>query len=206
MERSGAGAYFTVLGTPAGAARLVEEVAARALCALPTPRVSLPLGTATELPAGYRLDDPVDWDFRWTSSVPPMAAGERLVGWLDSPADDPGVADLLELASPRTSVRPGSTTVRRWAGIRGTGGRLDACAADTSGAPVGHLSAIATRPECRGQGLGTAISAWLTRQLLAEFDLVTLGVYADNPVGLHLYDLLGYADDHHFTSGLLQRY
>lgn len=89
--------------------------------------------------------------------------------------------------------------------IRTAGGRLDACAADTSGAPVGHLSAIATRPECRGQGLGTAISAWLTRQLLAEFDLVTLGVYADNPAALRLYDRLGYAADHHFTSGVLVR-
>lgn len=205
MERRGAGAYFTVLGTPAGAARLAEEVAAAALSALPTPRVSVPRGTAAELPPGYRLDDPVDWDFRWTAAVPPVTGGESLVNWLESPAADPAVAELLETASPRTSARPGNPNVRRWAGIRAAGGRLAACAADTSGAPVGHLSAIATEPEGRGRGFGTAISAWLTRQLLAEFDLVTLGVYADNPAARRLYDRLGYADEHHFTSGLLHR-
>jgi len=204
MERPGAGAYFTVLGTPGGAARLLTEVAVEALSALPTPRVSVPRGTVAELPAGYRFEDPVDWDFRWTASVPPVTASAEPGRWL-GPADDPAVVELLETANPRTSARPGNPTVRRWAGIRTAGGRLDACAADTSGAPVGHLSAIATRPECRGQGLGTAISAWLTRQLLAEFDLVTLGVYADNPAALRLYDRLGYAADHHFTSGVLVR-
>lgn len=204
-ERPGAGSYFTALGTPAEAARLLTAVATQVLAALPTPRVSLPRGTVAALPAAYRVDDPVDWDFRWTGSAPPVTAGESLVEWLDSPVDDPAVTELLELASPRTSARPGNPAVRRWAGIRGPDGRLDACAGDTSGAPVGHLSAIATRPECRGSGLGTGISARLTRQLLTEFDLVTLGVYADNPAGLRLYDRLGYADDHHFTSGLLHR-
>jgi predicted GNAT family acetyltransferase len=83
---------------------------------------------------------------------------------------------------------------------------LNACAADTSGvADVRHVSGLATRPECRGPGLGTAVTGWPTRRLLAEFDLVTLGVHADNPVGLRLYDRLGYAADHHFANGLLHR-
>ena len=167
--------------------------------------MSIPRDTTALLPSAYRLDSPVDWDFRWTTAEPPASAGEAAVGWLSSPADDRVVAELLELANPRTSARPGDTDVRRWAGIRGSDGRLDACAADTSGAAVGHLSAVATRRDRRGHGLGTAISAWLTRRLLAEFDLITLGVYADNPAGRRLYDRLGYADDHPFTSGLLRR-
>ncbi len=198
--------YLSVLGTPAAAARLVAEVADEARSALSLLRISVPRGTPAELSPVYRLESSVDWDFRWTRVAPPPTAGERLVQWLVSPADERAVAALLEVASPRTSVRPRDPDVRRWAGIRGQGGRLDACAADTSGvADVGHVSALATRSECRGRGLGTAVTGWLTRQLLAEFDLVTLGVYADNAAGLRLYDRLGYAADHHFTSGVLRR-
>jgi len=198
--------FFVVGGTPATASRLVAGVAEQIFATLPTPRVSVPRGTPAELPPAYRLETPVDWNFRWTATDPPPAAGEQLVEWLAAPADDPAVAELLAASSPRTSAQPGDSDVRRWAGIWGPGRRLDACAADTSGAPgVGHLSGIATRTARRGQGLGTAVTTWLTRQLLIEFDLVTLGVYADNPAALRLYDRLGYAADHYFTSGVLAR-
>ena len=171
--------------------------------ALPSVRVTVPQGTPAELPPAYRLQNPVDWDFRWTPRAPERVPGEQAVEWLRG-QDEPKVAELLDLASRRTSARPGDADVRRWAGIGGAGGRLDACAADASAAPgVGHISAIATRPECRGLGLGTAITAWVTRQLLVEFDIVTLGLYADNPTARRLYDRLGYVDEHHFTSGEL---
>lgn len=199
--------YFFVLGgTPAAAAWLVDDVAEEIFAILPTPRISVPRGTPAELTPAYRLEAETDWDFRWTRSAPAPAVGEALVQWLPPLAHDAAVAALLEVANPRTSAQPGDADVRRWAGVWGPGRRLDACAADTSGVPgVGHISAIAIRPECRGQGLGTAISAWLTRQLLSEFDLVTLGVYADNPTALRMYDRLGYAADHHCTSGVLAR-
>jgi ribosomal protein S18 acetylase RimI-like enzyme len=109
------------------------------------------------------------------------------------------------VASPTASALPGDPAVLRWVGIRGPDGLL-ACAADTSGATgVGHLSSIAVHPSVLGQGLGAAVTAALVRRMLAEgCDLVTLGMYADNTAGRALYDRLGMANDHPFTSGPLQ--
>jgi ribosomal protein S18 acetylase RimI-like enzyme len=83
---------------------------------------------------------------------------------------------------------------------------LLACGADTSESPgVGHLSSIATHPDARGQGLGSAVTAALIRLLLDEgCDLVVLGLYAANSAGRALYDHLGMHDDHRFTSGKLE--
>ena len=51
------------------------------------------------------------------------------------------------------------------------------------------------------------MTAALTRALLDEgCDVVTLGLYADNPAARAMYDALQFRDDHRFTSGvLLQR-
>ena len=102
-------------------------------------------------------------------------------------------------------MQPGDAAVRRWVGVRDEDGRLLACAADTSSAAgVGHLSSIAVVPAARGQGLGTAVTAALARQLFDDgCDVVTLGMYADNPQGRALYDALGFRDEHPFTSGPL---
>ncbi len=100
----------------------------------------------------------------------------------------------------------GSDDVRPWrseGGLRT--GRLLACAAHTEHAPdVPHLASIATQPDARGHGFGAAVTAWLTRTLLAEgHEVVTLGMYADNDVARRLYHRLGYRSDHAFTSGRL---
>jgi ribosomal protein S18 acetylase RimI-like enzyme len=99
---------------------------------------------------------------------------------------------------------PGDPAVRRWVGIR-ENGVLIACAADTSAATgVGHLSSIAVHPSARGRNLGAVVTAALCRQLFeAGNDIVTLGMYADNSYGRAMYDRLGFADDHRFTSGPL---
>jgi predicted GNAT family acetyltransferase len=48
------------------------------------------------------------------------------------------------------------------------------------------------------------VTAWLTRQLLAEgTGWVTLGMYSDNDVARRMYLRLGYQCDHRFTSGRL---
>ncbi|MDP9407681.1 MAG: GNAT family N-acetyltransferase, partial [Actinomycetota bacterium] len=53
-------------------------------------------------------------------------------------------------------------------------------------------------------GLGKAVTAALARQLFEDGrDVVTLGMYADNPKGRALYDALGFRDEHPFTSGPL---
>jgi predicted GNAT family acetyltransferase len=59
-------------------------------------------------------------------------------------------------------------------------------------------------PGARGRGLGKAVTAGLTRRLFGEgCDVVTLGMYAHNSTGRAVYDALGYADEHRFTSGPL---
>lgn len=188
--------YLTTVGYPTGVALLLEEL-------LPELRngldVTVPRGTAPLLPAWVSLDG-VDWDFRWTADAPPPQPREGDV----VPVADDEVAALLALANPDAAAPPGDPRVRRWLGVRGPAGLL-ACGADTSEAPgVGHLSSIATHPEARGQGLGSAVTAALLRLLLGEgCELVVLGMYAKNEAGRALYDHLGMHDDHRFTSGKL---
>jgi GNAT superfamily N-acetyltransferase len=189
--------YLSALGPPAevGAliGALVEEVP-------PGQRMTLPRGTPVHLPAWMSIDG-TDWDFRWLGSPPPVQPGEDLV---EDVEDDAALAVLLAESSPTASALPGHPGIRRWVGIR-SAGALIACAADTSGTTgVGHLSSIAVHPSARGRGLGSAVTAALTRRLFDEgCDMVTLGMYADNSYGRAMYDALGFADTHPFTSGPL---
>lgn len=182
---------LVALGPPDEAAELIQAVRGELP---PTIEVSAPRG------APLAFVEPVNWNFRATSEPPPPQAAESGVSWVD---DEVSVRDLLKLTSPGSSAWPGDPKVRRWAGVRN--GSLLACLADTTSiAGVGHLSAIATHPDARGQGLGSAVTAWATRRLLAEdCDIVTLGVYAENAVAARLYDRLGFTLDQPFTSGVL---
>jgi len=190
--------YLSTLGAPAAVAGLLAEL----LTELPPrQRVTVPRGTPVHLPAWVGLAG-TDWDFRWLDAAPPVQPHEERV---EPVQDEVGVKSLLHASSPTASAQPGDAAVRRWVGIY-DGEQLVACAADTSGATgVGHLSSIAVHPDARGQGLGKAVTAALTRQLFEDGnDLVTLGMYAVNTTGRALYDQLGYTDDHRFTSGPLQ--
>ena len=195
--------YLSTLGPPVRVAGLLAEL----LPDLPPgQRATVPRGTPEHLPAGVRLRG-TDWDLRWLDVPPPLQPGEERVAPLD---DEDAVQELLRASSPTASALPGDPAVRRWVGVRDADGLLLACAADTSGATgVGHLSSIAVRPQARGQGLGRAVTAALVRQLLEGGDeLVTLGMYADNAHARAVYDALGFADEHPFTSGptrLLER-
>lgn len=190
--------YLMTWGAPTAVALLVEDL-------LPELRTGLglnvPRGTPALLPAWVALDEQTDWDFRWTDAPPPPQPGEDAV----FEVGDDEVRALLAVANPDAAAQPGDPRVRRWLGVHGPAG-LVACGADTSEATgVGHLSSIATHPEARGRGLGAAVTAALTRSLLAGgHDVVTLGMYAGNTAGRALYDRLGMHDDHRFTSGRLQ--
>jgi len=189
--------YLTASGSPAAVGALLGEL----LPELPPQQpVTVPRGTAAHLPAWVGLDG-TDWDFRWLGAPPPVQPGEDTV--VDV-ADDNAVRALLAASSSTASARPGDPQVRRWMGVRWTGD-LAACAADTSGATgVGHLSSIAVHPAARRAGLGRAVTAALTRRLFREgCDVVALAMYADNAVGRRLYDGLGFADEHRWTSGPL---
>ena len=189
--------YLTALGEPPAVAALIAELLPEVP---PRQRVTVPRGTPRHLPAWVGLDG-TDWDFRWTATPPPVQPGEERVGPVE---DEQAVKALLAASSPTASAQPGDAAVRRWVGVH-DGDTLLACAADTSGSTgVGHVSSIAVHPAVRAQGLGKAVTAALTRRLFEDGnDLVTLGMYADNAVGRAMYDALGYADDHRFTSGPL---
>jgi ribosomal protein S18 acetylase RimI-like enzyme len=189
--------YLNALGPPAQVGALLADL----LPELPPgQRLTVPRGTPAHLPAWVAMEG-TDWDMRWLGAPPPHQPGEESVESVD---DDPAVAALLTASSPTASALPGDPAVRRWAGIR-EGGELVACAADTSAATaVGHLSSIAVHPSARGRNLGAVVTAALARDLLEDgCDIVTLGMYADNTYGRVMYDRLGFADTHHFTSGPL---
>ena len=190
--------YLSALGAPAAVAALIADL----LPELPPPqRLTVPRGTPAHLPAWVGMQV-TDWDFRWLDAPPPVQPGEQQVQPLH---DETEIAALLTASSPTAGAQPGAQGVRRWVGVRDCAGSLVACAADTSTvAGVGHLSSIAVHPSARGHGLGLAVTAALTRQLLAEgSDVVTLGLYADNAAGRRLYDALGFVDEHPFSSGPL---
>jgi GNAT superfamily N-acetyltransferase len=194
--------YLSALGSPPAVAALLADLLPELP---PRQRLTVPRGTAALVPAWVGVEGATEWDFRWRSGPPPEQPGEdRVVEVVDGHA----VTALLTASSPRASAVPGDPAVRRWWGVPGEEGGLLACIGDTSGATgVGHLSSVAVASSARRRGLGAAVTAAATRVLLAEgCDVVTLGLYADNAAGRALYDRLGFADDHRFTSGrLLQR-
>lgn len=161
--------------------------------------VTVPRGTAPLLPAWVAMEG-TDWDFRWTTEPPAPQPHEDQVRRVT----DEEVAALLAVANPDAAAQPGDARVRRWVGVPGPEGLL-ACAADTTEVTgVGHLSSIATRPEARGKGLGSAVTAYLLRDLLSGgCDVVTLGMYASNGAGKALYDHLG-MHERGYTSGTLR--
>jgi ribosomal protein S18 acetylase RimI-like enzyme len=189
--------YLSALGPPAEVGALLGDLLPELP---PRQRLTVPRGTPPHLPAWVSMEM-TDWDLRWLGAPPPEQPGESAV---EDIAEEAEVAALLEASSPTASALPGDPAVRRWVGIR-RGSALVACAADTSAATgVGHLSSIAVHPSARGRGLGAVVTAALARRLFAEgCDIVTLGMYADNAYGRAMYDRLGFADDHHFTSGAL---
>ena len=190
---------LTVVGTP----RLALEVLPEALAEEDVRRVTLPRGTiealrATSLRA--RIGPGDDWDWFWTDVAPPSVPGEERVERLVDADDE--IRALLAVASPRHSAVPGAVGIERWVGVRDPRGRLLAIAADEPMRPdVPHLASIATHPDVRGTGLGAAVTAALTRQLLVEgHEVVTLGMYADNVVARRMYLRLGYRCAHEFSS------
>ncbi len=192
---------LTVVGTTRTAVRLAPA----ALAAHDVRRTTLPRGAVEALrrhapDAAARLHGGADWDWFWTTAAPSPRPGEDQVVRLHDADDE--VRELLAVSSPRHSAVPGAPGVERWVGLRENGsGRLLACAANEPfRADVPHLASVAVRPDARGRGLGAVVTAALTRALLDEFPVVTLGMYADNDVARRMYLRLGFTRAHEFTS------
>ncbi|MFC0509367.1 GNAT family N-acetyltransferase [Micromonospora costi] len=152
----------------------------------------LPRLDAADLAGRLPVAQHDEWDFLWTDAPPPPQPGEDRVVRLTE-ADHPALDALIEEAFPTTTSRPGDPRVVDWYGIR-DGDRLVACGADRSRGDVGFLAGLTVAPAERGRGLGAALTAGMTRALLARFDLVALGVYTVNVGAVRLYRRLGFTN------------
>ncbi|WP_420119567.1 GNAT family N-acetyltransferase [Micromonospora sp.] len=137
--------------------------------------------------AATRVDD---WDFLWTTAAPPRQPGQERVVRLGR-TDHPALVALIDDAFPTSSSRPQDPTVTGWYGIW-EADRLVACGADRSRGDIGFLAGLTVARDRRGRGLGAALTAGMIRALLARYDHVALGVYADNLAALRLYRRLGF--------------
>jgi ribosomal protein S18 acetylase RimI-like enzyme len=164
--------------------------------------LSLPRDADRHLPPSHVLRPRNDWEWFVTWDAPPAQPREEEVQWLDK-VDHDELTTFLERWSPRHDAKPGRPGVVRWCGVRRDDGQLLAVAAHTEHVPgVPHLASIATSGDVRGQGYGAAVTAWITRSLLAKgTGWVTLGMYSDNAVARRMYHRLGYRCDHYLTSG-----
>ncbi|MDP9397857.1 MAG: GNAT family N-acetyltransferase, partial [Actinomycetota bacterium] len=193
---------LAAIGDEHDAAGLVSTVVGQ----LPGPStLTVPRAAVALLPPHLRPRRSDDWDWFWTAAPSPLQPGEDRVRWLEpSPEVEEELRALLTSSSPRYSAEPGAADVLRWAGIRDDAGALVACAAHLEHVPgVPHLASIASRVDARRRGLGRAVTAWITRRLVEEAGIVTLGMYADNDVARAMYGRLGYREEHRFTSGRL---
>ncbi len=155
--------------------------------------LSIPQPYAAVLAAHFDLAGGGEWDFMWTASAPAPSPGEAALQELDDGADAEELAVLSAEHSPTAEGEPGTGRTVLWLGLRGTDGTLLAAGGMqrlSSGAP--HLAGIVVHGAHRGRGLGTAITAALTRRALAAHGVCTLGVYSANATALSLYRRLGY--------------
>lgn len=146
-----------------------------------------------------------DWDWKWTTTPPPRHAGEDRAVTLDDTADAEEINNFSARHNARIWAAAGTGRLQHWVGIRDAHGALIAVGGaerEASGAP--HLAGIVTDTALRGQGLGTAVSAALTRWALVDFGACTLGMYSDNTVARRVYERLGYRTARAWHSRLLR--
>ncbi|MET7947917.1 GNAT family N-acetyltransferase [Micromonospora sp. NPDC005324] len=184
---------------PAGCAIGPAEAALEICVALvadgmlqPGQRLHLPRQDRGRLADRLAVAEHSDWDFDWTDAPPPTQPDEQPVVRLTD-ADQPALAALVEESFPSSTSRPGDPRVVDWYGIR-AGDRLVACGADRSQGDIGFLAGLTVAPDQRGRGLGAALTAGMTRALLARHDMVGLGVYTHNVGAARLYRRLGYTN------------
>jgi ribosomal protein S18 acetylase RimI-like enzyme len=200
VERHGRRHSLVVLPTPgsgdteSGVDRMLAVLATEGHVArLGVASLSVPQAYAGRLAAHFRVDGGGDWDWMWTTTQPGPVPGEERLVTLDDTADAAELCRLEREHSPRGEGEAGTGVSEAWLGIRDPHGRLVAAGAMqrfASGAP--HLAGIVVTADQRGRGLGTAVTAGLTRLGLADSGVCTLGMYSDNQVARTLYHRLGY--------------
>lgn len=170
---------------------------------LPTPsHLSVVAGATGAVPAAWRVEEWHGWTAFGIETVPDVAGMDAVVELPLARWAEP-ISALLDESNPQGWGRPGRDDSRWFGVVDAPDGRLVAVGGvRTSGAPSAHLSGIATHPSARGRGLGSAVTAALTR---VGFDagqpIVTLDAYSANKPALRMYSRLGYSVDARFESG-----
>lgn len=197
--------WLTVIGTPDTARALLDHALgelARAPFGLSVPR-------DTDL-GSLGVSELEQWDFMafdpaWGVELEALPGEERVAELLPSAEADAEIGDFLKVANPSHSAKPGWEAIEAWGVVRDGEGALLACGAYCRrDGGNGYLASIGTHPETRGQGLGAAVSAWLTRRSLANSDgFCALGHWHPNEPARRIYARLGYRTTHQMKSGRL---
>jgi ribosomal protein S18 acetylase RimI-like enzyme len=227
-DYTGSDCWVSVVGNPEATPKLVDAALAdlgEQVAGVTVPRgVPLALWNAAP-PPGHEHDS--EWDLMATWTAPPAQAGESRVIPLDDPFE---IQAFLDRVSPTHSVRADYELAKLWLGVRGEPADVASSAgsagSDTSGSPtsvpsgsllavgaltrrisgVAYLASIATDPHARGQGLGAAITAQLTRRVFEGGEkLCTLAHYHPNEPARRVYLRVGYRTTHRFSSGHIKR-
>jgi GNAT superfamily N-acetyltransferase len=191
MGRVHTGPVYTCLGPAAELGPLLAEVASVA----PWPSRATVSTVAPVVPWPHVSAH--SWHWMLTALTPPTP-GHRVEELTE--ADE--INHVLDLANPDSFARPGvSDRVDTWLGVRVDGVLVAVGAIERMPDGTGHLRGVSVLPSHLGRGLGTALSAGLTRRALDESGVATLGVYVDNHRAVGLYERLGYSVVHTFVSG-----
>jgi ribosomal protein S18 acetylase RimI-like enzyme len=144
--------------------------------------------------------EPGQWDLMCCEAEPPRQPGEERVVRIEDLA---AVQAFLDRVNPSHSVGAGHPELERWLGVadEASGALLAVGAFTRRRHGTAYLASIATAPQSRGQGLGAAVTAALTRHAFASGDdLCTLAHYTPNEPARRLYLRLGYRTTHQMQS------
>jgi ribosomal protein S18 acetylase RimI-like enzyme len=188
--------WLNVVGSPESAARLIEV----ALGELGEKCYGMTVPRGMDITKWIGQEQPGLWDAMRCDAPPPTQPGEERVLPL---TDLAAVQAFLDRVNPHHSVRADHPEVERWLGVGDAeSGALLALGAFTRRRRgTAYLASIATAPEARGQGLGAAVTAALTRYAFTSGDGVcTLAHYHPNEAARRIYLRLGYRTTHQSQS------
>lgn len=198
------GSTLDVVGSDtATAARLVSDPAlARLLAEVRPDGVTVDRALAPDLLPRLGLEEgrAARWEWMITRTPPPPTRQDHRVVVLDEDRADE-LTTFIDAVSPRADARPFAWPGQEWVGVRADDGTLAAvgCRMPSVG-DYPLLAGIATHPAHRGQGLGAAVTAELTRRGLAEAGVCTLEMYSTNATARRIYRRLGYGETREWTS------
>ena len=204
----GSGWWLTASGDHAAVPALVSAAVAQfdgELAGLTVPRgVTIAQWNVIE-------DEISEWDLMLAQAPPPAQPHEDRVAVIEDLAL---VQGFLDRTSPTHSVRADDPEVLAWGGVvdggmpgsNGSGDLVAIGALVRRPSGAAYLASIATAEQARGRGLGSAVTAYLTRRAFASGapDCI-LAHYHPNESARRIYLRLGYRTTHQCTSAAFSR-